>query len=193
MRILMLGNSFTFYNDMPAMLAELTGAEVIAHTRGGARLAEQLNRETQMGSKTCEALENETWDYVILQEQSHSPVTSKASFLKSVTALCEMSRHAGAVPVLYATWAYQKGSKVMEGMGMSYDEMSGQMSASYHEAAELNDALIADVGRKFYELADTVALYTEDGKHPTEEGSRIAAEILAEVILNDQVKRSITR
>ncbi len=43
MRILMLGNSFTFANDMPAMLAELTGAEVVHHTRGGARLAEQLN------------------------------------------------------------------------------------------------------------------------------------------------------
>ena len=36
MRILMLGNSFTFYNDMPKTLAQLTGAEVVAHTRGGA-------------------------------------------------------------------------------------------------------------------------------------------------------------
>lgn len=34
MRILMLGNSFTFANDMPVMLAELTGAEVVHHTRG---------------------------------------------------------------------------------------------------------------------------------------------------------------
>ena len=47
MRILMLGNSFTFANDMPAMLAELTGAEVVHHTRGGARLAEQLNPKTK--------------------------------------------------------------------------------------------------------------------------------------------------
>ena len=44
MRILMLGNSFTSHNDMPDMLAELTGAEVTAHTRGGARLAEQLEK-----------------------------------------------------------------------------------------------------------------------------------------------------
>lgn len=34
MRILMLGNSLTFANDMPRMLAELTGAEVVHHTRG---------------------------------------------------------------------------------------------------------------------------------------------------------------
>ena len=38
MRILMLGNSFTSSNNMPAMLAELTGAEVVHHTRGGAAL-----------------------------------------------------------------------------------------------------------------------------------------------------------
>ena len=38
MRILMLGNSLTFANDMPHMLAALTGAEVVHHTRGGARL-----------------------------------------------------------------------------------------------------------------------------------------------------------
>jgi len=39
MRILMPGNSYTFVNDMSSMLAELTGAEVVQHTRGGARLA----------------------------------------------------------------------------------------------------------------------------------------------------------
>ena len=43
MRILMLGNSLTFANDMPHMLAALTGAEVVHHTRGRARLSEQLN------------------------------------------------------------------------------------------------------------------------------------------------------
>ena len=49
MRILMLGNSFTFANHMPDILARLTGAEVVHHTRGGARLAEQLNEKTRMG------------------------------------------------------------------------------------------------------------------------------------------------
>ena len=40
MRILMLGNSFTTANHMPDMLDELTGAEIVQHTRGGARLAD---------------------------------------------------------------------------------------------------------------------------------------------------------
>lgn len=73
MRILMLGNSFTFTNNMPQMLAELTGAEVVHHTRGGARLSEQLNPSTKLGSQTQAALQKEKWDYVVLQEMSHGP------------------------------------------------------------------------------------------------------------------------
>lgn len=49
MQILMLGNSFTFAQKMPQMLAELTGGEVVQHTRGGARLAEQLNPKPAWG------------------------------------------------------------------------------------------------------------------------------------------------
>ena len=56
MRILMLGNSFISTNNMPQILANLTGAEVVHHTRGGARLSEQLNPNTRLGSQTQAAL-----------------------------------------------------------------------------------------------------------------------------------------
>lgn len=123
MRILMLGNSFTFVNNMPSTLAELTGAEVVQHTRGGARLAEQLNPKTKMGGLTQAALENEKWDYVILQEMSNGPITAKESFLKNVHLLCEKIWENGATPVLYATWAYKRGGKQLQSFGMDYDEM----------------------------------------------------------------------
>ena len=101
MRILMLGNSFIFVNNLPAALARLTGAEVVHHTRGGARLAEHLNPGTKMGSLTQTALQNEKWDYVVLQEMSNGPITSKKSFLKNVGLLCEQIRgergHSGFV------------------------------------------------------------------------------------------------
>ena len=60
MRILMLGNSFIFTNNMPQMLADLTGAEVVHHTRGGARLPEQLNPNTRLGSRTQAVLQKES-------------------------------------------------------------------------------------------------------------------------------------
>ena len=78
MRILMLGNSLTFTNHMPQMLAGLTGAEVVHHTRGGARLSEQLNPNTKLGGRTQVALQNGKWDYVVLQEMSHGPKIGRA-------------------------------------------------------------------------------------------------------------------
>ena len=80
MRILMLGNSLTSANHMPQTLAGLTGAEVISHTRGGARLSEQLNPKTRLGSLTQAALLHQRWDFVILQEMSHGPITSPGRF-----------------------------------------------------------------------------------------------------------------
>ena len=192
MRILMIGNSFTFANNMPETLANLIDAEVVQHTRGGARLAEQLNPNTKMGGMTQVALENEKWDYVILQEMSNGPITSRESFLNNTALLCERIRANGAVPVLYATWAYQKGGKQLESFGMDYDEMYREMYDAYHEAAEQNGALIADVGKRFYEIADQQDIFAEDGYHPNELGSQIVAKVIADVILADQGKNKDT-
>ena len=136
MRILMLGNSFTTANHMPDMLDELTGAEIVQHTRGGARLAEQLNPKTKMGKRTQEALQNEKWDFVILQEMSNGPITSKACFLENAEKLCEKIRENGAKPVFYATWAYQRGGKKLETFGMDYDEMYQKLRANYYKEAQ---------------------------------------------------------
>ena len=182
MRILMLGNSFTSTNNMPEMLADLTGAELFHHTRGGARLSEQLNPHTRLGSQTQAALQKEKWDYVVLQEMSHGPITAPKSFFSSAERLCRQIRANGAVPILFATWAYQRGGAKLTDKGWDYDEMAQKLSEAYHRAAQENDALIADVGRRFYECSDPQALYATDGVHPSELGSHIAAETIAAVI-----------
>ena len=194
MRILMLGNSFTFFNDMPDMLAESLGAEVVHHTRGGAHLAEQLNPETEMGARTRNALKQETWDYVVLQEYSTGPITGRARFLDSVQRLCEKIRENGATPVLYATWAFKKDGRKLKESGLDYDEMYRGLYDAYHEAGAQNGALVADVGKRFYELSDTENLYASDDYHPNEAGSRVAAETIAAVISElEQYRKTFKR
>ena len=182
MRILMLGNSFTSTNHMPQTLSELIGAEVVHHTRGGARLSEHLNPNTKLGARTQAALRYEHWDYVVLQEMSHGPTTAPKSFFSSVEQLCRQIRVNGAVPILFATWAYQRGGAKLTDKGWDYDEMAQKLSEAYHKAALENNALIADVGRRFYEWSVPQDLYAADGVHPSELGSHIAAETVAAVI-----------
>ncbi len=65
MRILMLGNSLTSANNLSRKLAELTGGEVVSHTRGGARLSEHRNPDTKLGERT-QALEERLSDPKLL-------------------------------------------------------------------------------------------------------------------------------
>ena len=189
MRILMLGNSYTYCNDLPAKLAALVGAKVVQHTRGGARLSEQLNAKTELGARTLAALQDESWDYVVLQEMSNGPFIARKTFLNSVSRLCKKIHAAGATPILFATWSYRKDHPKLAKMGMTYDVMTSQLSAAYHYAAEQNDALVADAGLAFYGIGKTdarAALYAPDGSHTSEAGTQLAAETIAAVISKDQ-------
>lgn len=185
MRILMLGNSLTEANALPQMLAKLTGAEVVTHTRNGARLAEHLHPNTALGAKTLKALKEEQWDYVVLQESSDGPLKNGPKFLEAADKLCERIRANGATPVFFATWAYQRNSKKLKAMKMNYNDMADLLYRAYHEAARQNGALVADAGRKFQGQFSAADLYSPDGCHPSENGSRLAAEALASVILAD--------
>lgn len=122
MRILMLGNSLTSAQDMPDILAELTGAEVVCHTRGGARLSEHLNPNTRLGARTQAALAKEQWDYVVLQEMSHGPITAPGSFFASVERLCRQIRENGATRALcHLGLSEGWGPAVGQGMGLWRD------------------------------------------------------------------------
>ena len=69
---------------------------------------------------------------------SHGSVSSPQSFFTSVKRLCELIREKGAVPVLFATWAYQKGGAKLATKGWNYEDMAQKLSAAYRQAAEEN-------------------------------------------------------
>ncbi len=188
MKILMLGNSFTNANDLPGMLAGLLDAQVVAHARGGATLSEQLNPETELGGKTAKALKETRWDYIILQEDSTGSFRHNGAFMRSVEKLCRAARENGATPVLYETWPFREYSEKLKSTGLSYEEMREKLYDAYSRAAEENGALAAFVGESFYGAPKTLDLYTEDDHHPSPEGSRIAAETIAETIRRNEAR-----
>ena len=183
MKILMLGNSLTTSNDMPQRLAELLSAKVVVHARGGARLAEQLNPETRMGARTGQALQEEHFDYVVLQEMSHGPATAPERYLESVRRLTRIIREADAEPVLYATWAFRPGCDQLEKIGMDASSMHERMQETFQKAAKENDTILANVGNVFRDWGFTKELYAQDGVHPSEAGSNLAAEVIVDAIL----------
>lgn len=183
MRILFLGNSFTFFNDLPAMVAELLQAEVGRSLRGGASLIQHLNPEDELCVLTHRLLTEERWDFVVLQDHSRGPIEHAEDFRRALDGLCPMIRAAGARPVLYETWAYEEGSKMLANTGMGFDEMQQRLTDAYRKAAETHDALLAPAGQAFAAARHTIALYNaQDHFHPSEAGSRLAAQTITATI-----------
>ncbi len=182
-RVLMLGNSLTTSNGLPVLLGEFIGGEVVVHARGGARLSEHLNPETKLGAMTQAALAEGGWTHVVLQERSDGPVRFRKAYLRSVAAICGQVREIGAVPVVYATWAYAPGCPKLQGLGHDCGGMHAALQSAFMEAAESSDAILANVGEPFYESNDAEALYGSDGVHPSEAGTLLTVEVLAAAIV----------
>ncbi len=199
MNILMLGNSFTYFNDMPGMLAGELNASVTEVVRGGAFLHDFLSQEDELcqlgmaallgeihereGREMCRTFGEKPqgkWDYVVIQEQSFNAVGNPEDYLKSATELIRRIKSVGAVPVIYATWAYRDGSMKLKSTWLSFSEMRERQTKTYTNAAKECGALLADVGAAF-EKAD-FNVYNDDDYHPNEQASRLAAHVIADAI-----------
>merc|ERR1711936_1103745 len=101
LKVLWIGNSYTYYNDLPKMVARVTKADGIdleydSHTEGGWTWEKHAHSQ-----ETLEKIYSQKWDVVIMQEQSTRPAYEKmqAALTKSYTTFACMKKPARAAPV----------------------------------------------------------------------------------------------
>lgn len=180
MNILFIGNSYTFYHDMPELLAALAKENskelcVDSVTRGGRRLYENLVEGDAEHDRIVELVLQKSYDALFLQEQSYHALVDYDSFLHGVRSLKELV--AAKRTILYATWGRKSGSELLEKYGWTSEEMGQKMHEAYSLAAKQCGAEISPVGLAFNAInsadsADSVIeLYDSDLSHPSRQGS----------------------
>ena len=172
MKVLFIGNSHTFFNDMPALFAsmceELTKEkpEVTMLSYGGRSLKWHYDEFFSVRF----ALEYGRYDYCVIQQQAH-PFPGEEETAPYMEKLCAMCRAAGTEPVIYMTWA----EKAKPGN-------EAPMSALYRKLAEKENALLAPVGEIFGRLNrehPEIDLYFRDGEHASPYGDYLIAACFA--------------
>lgn len=190
MNILFIGNSYTFYHDMPhayfQKIAQAVGmdVEVDTVTRGGWTLEKFADSHTEFGAQIDLALKSKQYDAVILQEQSVRPAAEHgyAAFFDAVRRLQKKIAEHSPRTVLYETWGHEVGSQVLQTQSWSNADMTWRLAASYEAIAKELGLEVAHVGRAFFDIltsAPDVDLYAHDSRsHPSAAGSFLAALIL---------------
>lgn len=185
MKVLFIGNSFTYFNDMPktvdAMLrATHPDAVIESVTKGGYFLSRHLDDDDALCG-LAKAKLSEKWDYVILQEQSFCPIGDNERFMKGVLGLSELIRPTDAKILMYSTWAYRNGSEKLEKTGLSYEDMKDKLLAAYTDAAMAVGGDVVDVGNLFYGIMkdhpECDLLKDTDNYHPSPLGSLAIASL----------------
>ncbi len=178
--ILFIGNSHTYYNDMPLMVKQRAEDEeytcrvtMIAH--GGWFLAQHA-AEPDVRFNILYG----NYDYVVLQEHAH-PFGPKEKYLDAVITLNRMIREAGSTPILYECWAKK-----------NEPENQALMNEAHQEAAEKTGALLAPVGENWWSYLKSwpnLEMYAEDGAHASPAGSDFAAKYIWEEIVTDLFRK----
>ncbi|MGD0483621.1 MAG: hypothetical protein ABSB58_03090 [Gemmatimonadales bacterium] len=181
-RVLFIGNSYTYANDLPQTFATLSQAGkhpvvVDMAAEGGWTLAQHLG-----ASETLDKLNARQWDFVLLQEQSvvpAIPAERTAGMYPAVREFTQRIRALHAEPVLFLTWGRRDG--LPDAGFPDFPSMQEQLTAGYLAIADELDDRVAPVGVAWQTgvSRDTsLALWDNDGSHPSASGSYLAACVL---------------
>jgi len=186
-KILFIGNSYTYVNDLPKMISEMgasTGDSLIydSNTPGGYTF--QLH---STNATTLAKINAQKWDYVVLQEQSQLPSFPPSQvavecypYARKLDSLIHLNNPCTKV-VFYMTWGRKYGDAsncANYPVICTYDGMQGRLRQSYLEMADNNEAVVAPAGMawKASRAADsTLNLWSSDNSHPSLEGSYLTA------------------
>jgi hypothetical protein len=179
LHVLFIGNSYTYVNDVPGLLARIaetapSGPRIVTDSlvQGGATLQNHLE------GGAPDRIADKTWTHVVLQGQSLEPVTPEY-FLPSATTLAELATDAGARPAWFVTWARAPEDAAYASAFTSPDELQDRLTAAYDEAArQAPGSMLVCVGEAFRASLGAhpeIRLHQDDGSHASLAGSYLAA------------------
>jgi hypothetical protein len=182
-KILFVGNSYTFFSDLPKLFRELAeengkAVDISSVTKGGWSMVQYLDNGDEHTEKLNAAVENASFDAVILQDQSVISMQYPEKFRDGMTRMKAKFEGKADRVILYQTWARKNGNKKLEELGWTRDEMHNGVTSAYRSVAAEIGAELSPVGECFYSVYEAhpeIEIYNPDGSHPSYAGSCLAA------------------
>ena len=181
MKVLFIGNSHTFYNDMPQIFKNICDekgkdVEVAMQAFGGKTYGWHYGQMTELRF----ALMHGGFDYIIMQQAAHSPCPAKEETLADGGKIIELARKCGVTPIQTMPWAEKRDPDHQKGM---YD--------IYNTLSEMYGVKLAYAGNVFEDVFynhPEIDMYWKDGEHASPYGSYTIAMSVYAAIFGESVK-----
>ena len=175
-QILFIGNSLTYTNNLPELVEnEAKEKGSLFKTKMIAKPNYALIDHWEEGEIKKE-IESNNYDYVIFQQGPSSQEEGRNMLINDGKKLKKLCDKYNAQLCYFMVWPSQ-----------TYYYTYAGVIKNHKDAAELNNAILLPVGEKWKEHFDATEnfdYYSEDGFHPSLKGSKVAAKIIVEYLLN---------
>ncbi len=171
-RLLFIGNSLTYTNELPSMVAGLlsraTSAPVVVKDVAYPNYG--LTEHRELGEAVT-AIREGDWDLVVMQQGPSSLPDSRLQLIAEARWYASEIRSAGGTPAMLMVWP-----------STTYFGSFDAVRDSYRLAADSSGALFLAAGeawRAAWRRDAALKLYDKDGFHPSPMGSYLAALVVA--------------
>jgi hypothetical protein len=182
-KVLFIGNSYTYFNNLPGMLTDLSTSlgdyvQPTSQVAGGATFQVHATNPA-----TYTAINSADWDFVVLQAQSQEPSFPDSQVNSETLPFAEQmadsirNNSICSNILMFMTWGRENGDPQWVPIS-TFDGMNSRLRNAYIRMADSIDASISPVGVAWKYVRDnypSIQLYSPDGSHPSLEGSYLAA------------------
>ncbi|WP_273288936.1 SGNH/GDSL hydrolase family protein [Winogradskyella sp.] len=175
-RILFVGNSLTYTNNLPKLV------ETSAKEKG-------ITIETKMiafpnyalidhwnDRSVQKEIETKQYDFVIVQQGPSSKDFGKDILINYGKKYNDLSKENGAQLCYFMVWP-----------SLTYYKTFDGVIKNHREASRLNNAILLPVGevwKAYFDTTENFDYYSNDGFHPSLKGSQKAAEVIVNYLFN---------
>lgn len=168
LRVLFVGNSLTYFNDMPGIVA---GMLTLRHPELRPQVAMvsapgYTLREHFENGRVLQVLSDQRWDVVVLQERGGYAIDHPGETRVYAQRLAAAAQRSGGKSMLFVDWFQASAS-----------QPPGQAEAEIASALGLSTLPAGPVLARLHQELPRLELLQEDGQHPSPAGSYAIALI----------------
>lgn len=169
-KVLFVGNSYTYYHDMPIMVQKIAQAnqkkvEVTMSVDGGVSLKDHWNE--QRGLKTKSLIGQNEFDFVVIQDQSMTPIREPRNTILYGKNLSRLIVDQNSEMLIFQTWPRKNNPDSQQALDETFSQLE--------KITKSKIVPVANAWKLAKAEYPNLELYEYDGSHPSEVGSYLTA------------------
>jgi hypothetical protein len=169
-RVLFVGNSLTYFNNLPELVKKVAAADGMKLTVESIAYPDYALMDHLAEGKVQKKLKSEKFDFVVVQQGPSSQAEGMEWLLNASFILSPLCKEKGIDLVFYMVWP---GKSRMQDFPAVY--------RNYKLAADTTNSIFSPAGQAWIEAwsaSPNLALYGVDNFHPSYNGSLLAAIVI---------------